>query len=216
VRSAASALLVASCAAVAELGPAAGVPQTAEAILEEVRRYVERRVRYDAAYFRLRFPGGAPPDGRGACTDLVVAALRGVGRDLQREVQRDIERAPAEYRRALAHYGAGRPDPNIDHRRVANLEVYFRRHLIAVPSEGSGAGWRGGDLVLWDQNRDGWADHMGIIAEHAPGGRPLVYHNYPRRGHHPGVAHAGDCLEEWKRVGHYRLRDGIKDAADEP
>lgn len=173
-------------------------------ILETVREYSEGEVRYDSSYVKMAYPGGEPPAGRGACTDLVIAGLRSVGIDLQRQLQEDIDRAPGEYRRALRHYGSESPDPNIDHRRVANLEIYFRRHLVAVPL--AGGGWRPGDLVVWDQNRDGWADHMGVVADRRAGsGRPLVYHNYPRRGHHPGVAHAGDCLEEWRRVGHYRV-----------
>lgn len=188
--------------------PRLSFPDAGEAgrLLEAVRIYVRRGVRYDASYVELAYPGGEPPAGRGACTDLVAAGLRGIGTDLQRAVREDIERAPADYLATLAHYGSTSPDPSIDHRRVANLEVYFRRHLLALPPATKTAGWLPGDLVVWDQNGDGWADHVGMVAEErAPTGRPLVYHNYPRRGHHPGVAHAGDCLREWRIVGHYRL-----------
>lgn len=185
---------------------AADAATEAERILEAVRRYVEQGVRYDASYVRLPYPGGEPPGSRGACTDLVVRGLRALGIDLQREVQEDILRAPGEYRRSLTHYGSSEPDPSIDHRRVANLEIYFRRHLVSLPAEGPRADWQPGDLVVWDQNRDGWADHAGVVGEQtSASGRPLVYHNYPRRGHHPGVAYLGDCLDDWKRVGHYRV-----------
>lgn len=200
---------------------AGGEPQKAPGsaagrVLRAIEEYARRSVRYDASYTPLLFPGGEPPPGRGACTDLVVVGLRAAGIDLQLEVQEDIRRAPGEYRRALAHYGSGAPDPSIDHRRVANLEIYFRRHLTALPVGGAAAGrpeagegdWLSGDIVVWDQNRDGWPDHVGVVAaERGASGRPLVYHNYPRRGHHPGVAHAGDCLVEWKQVGRYRVQE---------
>jgi uncharacterized protein YijF (DUF1287 family) len=191
--------------------PRLSFPDAGEAgrLLEAVRIYVRQGVRYDASYVELAYPGGEPPAGRGACTDLVAAGLRGIGIDLQRAVHEDIGRAPAEYLPTLAHYGSASPDPSIDHRRVANLEVYFRRHLLALPPALETAGWLPGDLVVWDQNRDSWGDHVGIVAEErAPAGHPLVHHNYPRRGHHPGVAHAGDCLREWRIVGHYRLGAG--------
>jgi uncharacterized protein YijF (DUF1287 family) len=62
---------------------------------------------------------------RGVCTDVVIRAYRnGLGIDLQKLVHEDMARDFAAYPKA---WGLAKPDPNIDHRRVPNLQTFFRR-----------------------------------------------------------------------------------------
>src|SRR5687767_5130822 len=82
---------------------------------------------YDPAYVRLAYPGGDVPRATGVCADVVVRAARdGLGLDLQKLVHEDMARAFPAYPSKRA-WGLQRPDASIDHRRVLNLEVYWRR-----------------------------------------------------------------------------------------
>src|SRR5262249_40676438 len=61
----------------------------------------------------------------GVCADVVVRAARdGWGLDLQTLVHADMTAHFATYPR---RWGLEAPDSNIDHRRVPNLETYWRR-----------------------------------------------------------------------------------------
>lgn len=52
---------------------------------------------YDASYVDLKYPGGDVARGRGACTDVIVRALRAVGFDLQKLIHEDKKRHPNAY-----------------------------------------------------------------------------------------------------------------------
>ena len=78
----------------------------------------------DPAYVVLAYPMGDVPDDRGVCTDTVIRAFRSAGVDLQVEVNQDMAANFAAYPKI---WGLTRPDRNIDHRRVPNLETYFKR-----------------------------------------------------------------------------------------
>jgi uncharacterized protein YijF (DUF1287 family) len=88
---------------------------------------------YDSKYEKLAYPGGDVAPDRGVCTDVVVRAYRGLGIDLQQRVHTDMRAAWSRYPK---HWGLTSPDRNIDHRRVPNLEAYFRRHGTALPRRG--------------------------------------------------------------------------------
>ena len=79
---------------------------------------------YDGSYRRIAYPGGDVPESIGVCTDLIIRAYRRVGVDLQVEVHEDMKRGFGAYPQL---WGMSRPDPNIDHRRVPNLQTFFRR-----------------------------------------------------------------------------------------
>jgi uncharacterized protein YijF (DUF1287 family) len=130
---------------------------------------------YDDRYFALPFPNGDPPRTSGACVDVIVRAVRNAGLDLQAEVFADI-------RGAGSLYGKSRPDPNIDHRRVKTVLVYFRRHWQARSAalDDPGDPLRVGDVVLLDTfpNRPG-PDHIGVVSELAgDSGHPLIINNW--------------------------------------
>jgi uncharacterized protein YijF (DUF1287 family) len=108
-----------------------------------------KNVSYDGSYRRLEYPGGDVPDDIGVCTDLVIRSYRAVGLDLQQLVHEDMKAAFSAYPQ---RWDLSRPDSNIDHRRVPNLQVFFSRHGVV---------------------------HIGIISDRwsPDGARPLVVHN---------------------------------------
>jgi len=155
-------------AAAPALADAPGWPKE---LADAARRQVGRTVRYDPAYVRLAYPGGDVPADRGVCTDVVIRAYReAFGVDLQKLVHEDMARAFAAYPKT---WGLTRPDRNIDHRRVPNLETFFRRTDSTLPLAGP---WRPGDLVT--QRLPGNLPHIVIVAGHGSADEPpLVVHN---------------------------------------
>jgi uncharacterized protein YijF (DUF1287 family) len=154
-------------------------------------------VRYDPAYVRIPYPGGDVPADTGVCTDEIIRSYRAVGVDLQKEVHEDIVQDWAAYphdrRWQQAH-----PDTNIDHRRVPNLGVFFRRKGEPLPITSLAADYSPGDLVTWDLG--GGVPHIGIIVDRKSpqGERYMVVHNI---GAGPQLE---DVLFSWKITGHYR------------
>ncbi len=45
-----------------------------------------QHIQYDPAYFKIIYPNGDVPAGKGVCTDVVIRAYRKRGIDLQKEV----------------------------------------------------------------------------------------------------------------------------------
>ena len=179
-------------------GPANQVPATfAQKIAAAAMKRTEAEVRYDPAYVALDYPGGDVPSDTGVCTDVVIRTLRKVGIDLQKEVHLDMR---ANFSAYPKKWGAKRPDRNIDHRRVPNLQRYFERHGAARGVTGDAKNYLPGDLVAWDLTGRGlW--HIGIVVDNptAPG-QPAIVHNI---GSGPVLQ---DCLFDWKIIGHYRLK----------
>jgi uncharacterized protein YijF (DUF1287 family) len=110
----------------------------------------QHAVRYDPAYVHLAYPGGDVPAGTGVCTDEVIRAYRAVGIDLQREVHEDMA---ANFSAYPGKCGRQEPDPNIDHRRVPNLMVFFSRKGESLPISDQADDYMPGDLVTWDLGR---------------------------------------------------------------
>jgi uncharacterized protein YijF (DUF1287 family) len=156
-----------------------------------------QRVVYDGSYRRIAYPGGDVPPDIGVCTDVVIRAYRAVGIDLQQRVHEDMRRAFASYPKT---WGLARPDPNIDHRRVPNLQTYFRRRGVHRPAGTDPASYLPGDLVTW--MLPGNLPHIGIVLDQrSPDGvRPLIAHNI---GRGPEVE---DMLFRFPVTGHYRYR----------
>ncbi len=152
---------------------------------------------YDPAYVRLDYPDGDVSLERGVCSDVVIRALRRIGVDLQRLVHEDMRAHFADYPR---NWGLRRPDRNIDHRRVPNLQRFFVRRGLAVPITGDPRDYRAGDLVAYAL--PGNLPHIGVVAaQRTPDGvRPLVVHNIG------AGAQLEDVLFAWEIVGHYRWR----------
>lgn len=170
----------------------------ADDLIEAAKSQVGVTVRYDPTYQRLRYPGGDVPLERGVCTDVIVRAYRALGLDLQKLVHEDMLAAPRAYPR---NWGGKGTDTNIDHRRVPNLEAYFKRHgqTLAVTREATA--YAAGDIVVWRLSSG--VPHIGIVGERSElGGLPLVVHNIG------AGARIEDVLFDYTITGHYRWLPG--------
>lgn len=152
-------------------------------------------VTYDGAYRRIPYPGGDVPANIGVCTDLIVRAYRAVGVDLQERVHEDMKAAFASYPRL---WGLSRADSNIDHRRVPNLQTYFRRHGTQLSISRDAGDYLPGDLVTW--MLPGNLPHIGLVTDQRSqdGQRLLIAHNI---GRGPEIE---DMLFRYPITGHYR------------
>ena len=168
-------------------------PAAVPGLVQSAYAQVGKTVKYDPAYERIAFPGGDVPLERGVCTDVIVRAYRGIGVDLQALVNRDMRAAFGAYPKL---WGLSRPDPNIDHRRVQNLAVFFKRHGKELPVSKEASDYKPGDIVTW-RLPDG-RPHIGLVSDRQGGGRPLVVHNIGEG------AQVEDTLFEFTISGHYR------------
>ncbi len=211
----ASALLAAGGPAAPQ--PAAGDGSIAKALVEAAIARTRRLVIYDPTYRVIAYPGGDVALDRGVCSDVIVRSYRALGIDLQRRVHEDMRRA---FRRYPRRWGLTRPDRNIDHRRVANLRVFFTRHGQSLPVSRDPSDYQPGDLVTWDlaAPRAGGArrarvikpargamtfartPHIGVVThlKSADGKRPLIVHNIG------AGTRTEDMLLSFRITGHYR------------
>ena len=152
-------------------------------------------VTYDGSYRRIAYPGGDVPDNIGVCTDMVIRSYRAAGIDLQKRVHEDMSGAFSEYPQSWGHR---RPDPNIDHRRVPNLQAYFRRRGAEIRISDNPDDYLPGDLVTWELPAN--LTHIGIVSDRLSrdGKRRLILHNI---GRGPEI---DDILFEYPITGHYR------------
>ena len=155
------------------------------------------RVTYDGSYRRIAYPGGDVPADIGVCTDVIIRAYRAVGVDLQVRVHEDMSTAFASYPKVWA---LNRPDPNIDHRRVPNLQTYFQRRGAQLPIGRNAEDYLPGDLVTW--TLPGNLPHIGLVSDRrtSDGKRWLIIHNI---GRGPEVE---DMMFNFDISGHYRYR----------
>ena len=154
-------------------------------------------VSYDGSYQTIPYPGGDVPLNLGVCTDLIIRSYRAAGLDLQKEVHEDISKNFYVYPSARI-WGMSRPDANIGHRRVPNLQVFFARKGRQLPITRNPDDYAVGDLVTW--MLPGNLPHIGLVTNQtsAASGRPLIAHNI---GSGPLLE---DMLFDFKITGHYR------------
>jgi uncharacterized protein YijF (DUF1287 family) len=185
---------------IAQLQPSARIgDRLAAAALQRT----QASVAYEDAYYKIDYPNGDIPSGKGRAEDLVVRAYRALGIDLQQRVHEDMVRNFAEYPQI---FGRSAADQNIDHRLTANLQRFFRRsgaELLVSGPDGEGpsqnpADYQTGDIVTW--RLAGGRSHIGIVV---PGpaekeSEAWVVHNIAE-----GPVWE-DCLFNFKVVGHYR------------
>ena len=147
---------------------------TADQLVAAALERTQHAVTYDGSYRAIPYPNGDVPNDTGVCTDVIVRSYRALGIDLQRRVHEDMRAAFGEYPKI---WGLKRPDANIDHRRVPNLQRYFTRHGQSLPVSQNAASYQPGDIVTWMLPRN--LPHIGIVSNRrsADGKRPLVVHN---------------------------------------
>lgn len=187
--------------ALAACGPAEAQVRPASArakvLIAAARRQVGVTLAYDPAYTALDYPGGDVPRRKGVCTDVLIRAYRDAfGLDLQVEAHRDMA---ANFRAYPKRWSLKRPDRNIDHRRVPNLETFWTRQSARLPIPARAEDWQPGDLFT--TLIDGRLPHTGIVSDRLAGnGNPLVIHNIG------SGAREEDMLLAWKPTGRFRWR----------
>ena len=157
-----------------------------------------KKVTYDPAYYQISYPGGDIPTGKGSNTDVIVRSYRALGIDLQQLVHEDMKK---NFRVYPQIWSAQKPDPNIDHRRVENLQRFFSRNgtEIEVPEQGANMkdfSW--GDIVVW--LLPSGESHIGIVVP-GPDERRSEMWAVQNNGEGPKWE---DVLLEYQIIGHYR------------
>jgi hypothetical protein len=179
-------------------------------IVNAARTQVGKTVLYDPAYVTLAYPGGDLPLDRGVCTDVVIRALRQARQaDLQKLVHEDMRGNFPAYPKI---WGLKKPDANIDHRRVPNLQRFFTRQgmelkLASDPSKMAEV-FLPGDLVTCIVPPN--LPHIMVVSDQkSENGVPLVLHNIGRG------AQEEDVLFRFKLTGHYRWPK-VQNSANKP
>jgi uncharacterized protein YijF (DUF1287 family) len=166
-------------------------PSMKERFIAAARSQVGKTLIYDPSYVKLKFPGGDVPMVRGVCTDVLVRAFRGVGIDLQQRIHRHKRTHPELYR---GLYNTDRLDPNIDHRRVKNIQAYLAARGYRVTGR-----FLPGDIVVWKLPASN-LDHIGICSDRLnTRGEPLIIHNVG------AGAKEEDVLRAYRIVDHFRV-----------
>lgn len=161
-------------------------------ILLGARKDAENHPTYKSAYYS----GGYPPENEGVCTDVVWRAFKNAGYDLKNMIDEDIKNHTKDYPAVN-----GKPDPNIDFRRVRNLKIYFKKICYTLTNDIKEIKeWQPGDIVIFGNS------HIGIISDKRnKEGIPYLIHNAAQ------PLREEDTLELWNRntqvTAHYRLKD---------
>lgn len=150
---------------------------------------------YDGSYRSIEYPMGDVPKNIGVCTDVIIRSYRQLGIDLQQLVHEDMK---AYFDLYPKNWGLKRPDTNIDHRRVPNLERFFERHGETLTITDKAEDYKPGDIVSW--RLEGGLPHIGIVTDKKSQNSDnyMIVHNI---GLGPKLE---DVLFSYKIVGHYR------------
>ena len=173
----------------------AQAPSFAERLVQAAMERTKLTVRYEPAYVRLDYPNGDVPADTGVCTDEVIRCYRQLGFDLQKLVHEDMKRAFAAYPKI---WGLKSTDKNIDHRRVPNLQTFFKRRGASLPMTQNAADYLPGDLITCTVA--GRLPHIAIVVPALDGrATPWIVHNI---GQGPKCENR---LFEFPLTGHYRF-----------
>lgn len=166
-----------------------------EKLVDAATEQTNYKVVYDPSYIRIDYPNGDVPENQGVCADVIIRAYRKLGMDLQKEAHEDMAENFDLYPKL---WGLEKPDTNIDHRRVPNLMVFFKRKGQTLPITENPNDYLPGDIVIWDLSHG--KTHIGIVIDKLSSNkqRPLIVHNV---GIGPKI---NDVLFEWKIIGHFR------------
>ncbi len=172
-------------------------------LVDKAREQIGVTTSYDPTYRSIPYPNGDVPKETGVCTDVVIRALRACGLDLQKAVHEDMRANFSKYPKL---WGLKSTDRNIDHRRVPNLQTFFKRKGWERPVTDQAADYKTGDIVTWNLQDRGSLPHIGIVSDKKTAdGTPLIIHNIG------GGAQEEDCLFHYKITGHYRPQlQGVK------
>ena len=162
-------------------------------MIQSAQSQVGKTVTYNPEYVRIKYPMGDIPLSKGVCTDVVVRAFRAVNVDLQEKIYKDKKSRPKRYK---GLYYTEKLDPNIDHRRVKNIQAYLASKNYRVKDK-----FKAGDIVVWKlPHKNKELDHIGICSTKLNSqGEPLIIHNIGQG------AKEEDVLREFRIVDHFRV-----------
>ena len=165
-------------------------------ILEGALIEAANKPKYKDVYYN----GGYPPEDEGVCSDVIWRSLKNAGYSLKDMIDKDIQKNMKDYPRV-----DGKPDPNIDFRRVKNLMVYFERNHISLTTDIYEIDqWQPGDIVV--AQHEG-LDHIGIISDKRnEKGIPYLIHNGGQENREEDILEAFERYD-WPITAHYRLKD---------
>ena len=165
---------------------------------EKALSIIDASVLYTPDYVNISYPNGDVPAKTGVCTDVIIRSYRKLGIDLQKEVHEDMR---ANFSIYPKNWGATKPDTNIDHRRVPNLETFFTRKGKKLSVTQNPNDYKTGAIVTWMINDK--LPHIGIVTNKLSkdGKRRVIVHNV-------GDGQVlEDCLFKYTIVGHFVYED---------
>ena len=119
-------------------------------VLNGAKEEAKRHPIYHSEYYA----GGYPPASEGVCTDVIWRSFQNAGIDIKSLIDEDIANHSELYTRVDT------PDPNIDFRRVPNLDVFFSRYAISLSTDPYDIEeWQAGDIVIFSNK------HIGIVSD---------------------------------------------------
>ena len=165
-------------------------------ILEGAKIDAENKPKYKDGYYS----GGYPPEDEGVCSDVIWRSLKNAGYSLKDMIDKDIKENTSKYPRV-----EGKPDPNIDFRRVKNLMVYFERNHISLTTDLKKIDqWQPGDIVVMQHEG---LDHIGIVSDKRnEKGVPYLIHNGGQDNREEDILEILEAYN-WPISAHYRLKD---------
>lgn len=126
-------------------------------------------------YISNYYSGGYPPENEGVCTDVIWRGFKSANINLKDLIDEDIKNNILLYPRTY-----GKPDPNIDFRRVPNQDVFFSRYCLSLTTEVKSRNdenlkeWQPGDIIVFTKEYE----HVGIVSDKRDkNGIPYVIHN---------------------------------------
>ena len=166
-------------------------------LINAARNQIGKTVIYDPSYQNLDFPNGDVPVDRGVCTDVIIRAMRAAfNLDLQELVHADMKQNFSKYPQ---NWGLQSPDANIDHRRVPNLQTFFKRRGWSLEVSDRPLDYAPGDIVTCIVPMN--LPHIMIVSDKRDGGGiPYVIHNIG------AGTKEENRLFEFELTGHYRIK----------
>ncbi len=168
----------------------------AKSLIAAARSQINVTRLYSSAYVRLPYPNGDIALEQGVCSDVVIRAYRqAFGYDLQKTVHEDMVKAFFAYPKI---WSMRKPDSNIDHRRVPNLQTFLKRRSAQLEVSDDPGQYKPGDIVT--QMISGKLPHIAIVSDRRSHGgeRPLILHNIGNG------TQEEDGLFKYPITGHYR------------
>lgn len=161
---------------------------------ENALSIIDPNIRYTPDYISIPYPNGDVPPMTGVCTDVIIRTYRKMGIDLQKEVHEDMKK---HFDSSPKLWGSRKTDTNIDHRRVPNLQTFFKRKGMAFTITQNPDDYQTGAIVTWMINDK--LPHIGIVTDRLSkdGKRRLIVHNVG------GGQVLEDCLFRYEITGLY-------------